>query len=267
MSGDNWRTVTNGGDYLLHQKKSLAMADRRPVIRTPSDLVGPGINSNAVRLDDYNDLLATFNGYYASVPGASNAPDAYLPEEDRESFVGVVISDAELGGRQVFTGLTSGIEYSRTFNRSPTDPETLGWTSWSGQRIPATVDGNASVETAVTSSWDTVLVPPTLSAIGPDVYERNDAGILIRKQGVYTGVVQVGSTTPVTATVVVARPNGGTTLSISQDNVPLGQSFIVPFTAWCTDDQQGVQVRVIQTSGASHQCWWRFTCTRVGDAV
>lgn len=266
---DDWRITTNGGDYLLHQQKKVALADRRPVIRNAGDLVGPGIGAGAVRIDDYNDLLATFNGYYSSVPGAANAPDWFLDEVDREAFVGQVISDAELGGRQVFTGLSTGTQYTRTFNRSPVDPEALGWTSWSGSRIPATADGYDAVLTAAASGWDTVLVPPTLYTIGPDVYERSDAGITIRQQGVYTGSIRVGSQTAVaTTSVLVSRPIGDATLPIGHPGVTLSPAgFFVPFTVWCTDDQQGVGVRVLQSSGSTHQCWWTITVARIGDAV
>src|SRR6478752_2320563 len=92
----NWREDTNAETYFGHQQKQVNLADRRPVIRTASDLVGPGIDSNTVRITDYNDLLATFNGYYSSLAGAASAPNA------TEDFVGVVISDSALGGRQEF---------------------------------------------------------------------------------------------------------------------------------------------------------------------
>jgi len=124
MSNQNWRTDIDAGDYFGQQKKTLAMADRRPVIRRAADLVGPGIGANTVRITDYNNLLATFNGFYSSASGADNAPNA------DENFVGYVVSDAEFGGRQVFTGLTSGATYSRLFNRSLADPELIGWSAW-----------------------------------------------------------------------------------------------------------------------------------------
>lgn len=122
----NWRTETNATDYFGQQKKQLQVADRRPVIRRASDLVGPGINTYAIRIDDFNNLLATFNGFYSALAGAFNAPNT------EENFVGHVASDAELGGVQVFTGLTSGFTYTRLFNRSPADPELIGWTGWVG---------------------------------------------------------------------------------------------------------------------------------------
>lgn len=120
----NWRQETDADVYFQHQKKQGALADRRPVIRRASDLVGPGINTYAIRIDDFNNLLATFNGFYSALLGALNAPNS------TENFVGYVASDAELGGVQVFTGVTSGSTYTRIFNRSPADPELIGWTAW-----------------------------------------------------------------------------------------------------------------------------------------
>lgn len=263
MSDKDWRPGVEGGDYFLHQKKQLEFADRRPVIRRASDLVGPGIASNAVRITDYNDLLATFNGYFSSAPGANNAPNP------SEAFVGYVISDSELGGRQVFTGLESGVEFSRTFNRSPEDPETMGWSGWSGQRVPASAQGVDVVETVVRSGWPTVLEPPTLSTVGEvGVYDRSVAGISITKQGVYTGNIQIGATLGgVIATLYIYRPNGHDTLSIGQELTAMNGTVHIPFTAWASDEAQGFSVVVTHVEPGDRTFWYRFSCTRVGDAV
>ncbi len=264
MSDQRWRTDVDAGDYFLHQKKTVELADRRPVIRRSADLVGPGIGAAAVRITDFNDLLATFNGYYSSAPGASNAPNS------TEAFVGYVLSDAVLGGRQVFTGLSSGTEYSRTFNRSPTDPETVGWTNWTGQRIPATVEAYYQIETRGAHNSAVMLTPPALIRVvgGNDVYERSEAGIRIRRQGVYTGMIQVGDDVgATTANLWVYRPTGEVTSDIYHHQVPIGPTFHIPFTVIVTNDQQAFSVMAQNTSGAERGMWWRFTCTRVGDAV
>ncbi len=121
---ENWRIGQDAKDYFLHTQKKLDLADRRPVIRNSLDLVGPGIGALAVRIEDYNALLVTFNGYYSSAPGAANAPNTTDP------FVGYVISDGELGGIHVFTSLLSGDEYRRVFVRSPGDSEVISWGAW-----------------------------------------------------------------------------------------------------------------------------------------
>ena len=92
MTQQNWRTETNATDYLTNQKKQLVVADRRPVIRRASDLVGPGIASGAIRITDFADPLALFNGFFSALHTALDRP----PVE--QSYVGYVSSDLELGG-------------------------------------------------------------------------------------------------------------------------------------------------------------------------
>ena len=124
MPEQNWRIETDAEDYFRSQKKQLQVADRRPVIRRASDLVGPGIAATAVRITDFNDLLATYNGFFSSAAGAVNAPTPGEP------YAGTVTSDAELGGVQMFTNLSTGVVYRRVFNRNPYDASTLYWGTW-----------------------------------------------------------------------------------------------------------------------------------------
>lgn len=120
----NWRPAVNSRDYLLNQQKKGAVADRRPVIRKASDLVGPGVGASATRITDFNDLLATFDGYYAADPGALDAPN------NTDTFVGFVVMDSLLGGWQQFRSLETGVAYNRGFTRNPTDPATIYWGNW-----------------------------------------------------------------------------------------------------------------------------------------
>ena len=120
----SWRTEVDAGDYFLHQKKQLSLADRRPVIRRSSDLVGPNIGAAATRITDFNDLLATYNGFCSAAPGAAGAPNS------TDAYIGYVVMDDELGGEQVFRSLVSGVEYARTALRNPSDPSSITWSSW-----------------------------------------------------------------------------------------------------------------------------------------
>jgi hypothetical protein len=132
MSGNqNWRTEINAGDYVGHQQKKLQIADRRPVIRKASDLVGPGIGATAVRITDFNDLLATYDGFFSADVGAVAAPN------DTDTFVGTTSGDAELGGVQNFTSLTTGVIYQRVFTRNPADASALYWSDWQTVFTPA----------------------------------------------------------------------------------------------------------------------------------
>lgn len=125
MSDKNWRTETNGADYFGNQKKRAELADRRPVPRKPSDIgLGPGISANAVRITDFNDTLATYDGFFSAGAGALNAPTV------DDEFVGSVTSDSTLGGVQLFTALATEILYKRVFQRNPADPSTIYWGDW-----------------------------------------------------------------------------------------------------------------------------------------
>lgn len=124
MTNQNWRTEVNSGDYFSHQQKKLQIADRRPVIRKASDLVGPGIAPNSVRLTNFNDLLATYDGFFSADVGAASAPN------DTDAFVGFVSSDTQLGGAQEFSSLSDGKVWQRVFTRSPLDPSAIYWGTW-----------------------------------------------------------------------------------------------------------------------------------------
>jgi hypothetical protein len=121
---NNWRTELTAEDYFSHQQKRLQVSDRRPVLKSPADLVGPGIAAQAIRLSDFNDLLAMFNGYYCAPSGSANAPTP------TGHYVGFVVADPELGGLQVFTNLATGTEYRRVFTRLPTDTDLVTWGAW-----------------------------------------------------------------------------------------------------------------------------------------
>jgi hypothetical protein len=265
MSDQSWRTDVDAGDYFLHQKKRLEIADRRPVIRRGSDLVGPGIGANTVRLDDFNDALATFNGYYSSVADTPNAPTA------SEAFIGQVLSDAELGGRQMFTGLTSGIEYTRTFTRSPEDPEAVAWSQWTfRERLVPMAQGLEERDTTLLPSSPGTLRTPLLTLSGPSgYYERTESGIKITRQGVYTGSIQVGCRVAglVLSNLTIYRPDNAGTLARVQTQVPLDATVHVPFTCRATDGEQGFTVVALHTQSQPLAVWWRFSCTRVGDTV
>lgn len=137
-SEKNWREEVDASDYFLHQRKQLQVADRRPVIRKTADLVGPGINKEAVPITDYNDLLATYNGFYSS-SRASNGPAINLtgPDAgfDTNKYVGFVIMDSDIGGVQTFVNMESvgpnaGKTYRRQFFRNPSDPSFISWGTW-----------------------------------------------------------------------------------------------------------------------------------------
>lgn len=124
MSERNGRPTTDASVYFGSQKKQLTVADRRPVIRRASDLVGPGISVYAIPVTDFNNLLATFNGFYSSDGTALNSP------VNGEQFIGTVASDETMGGVQTLTSLTTESVWQRVFRRAPGDAETISWGTW-----------------------------------------------------------------------------------------------------------------------------------------
>jgi hypothetical protein len=130
----DWRIGIDAEDYLLSQKKQNQMTDRRPVIRKSSDLagMGPAINAGATLLADFNDPLATYNGFFSAEVDALNAPN------DDERFIGFVTQDNTFGGKQTFTGLTSAIQYTRIFLRDVLDASHAVFGDWVGTPTPLT---------------------------------------------------------------------------------------------------------------------------------
>lgn len=135
MSGpENWRTEVDASDYFGNRQKKLNVADRRPVIRRASDLVGPGIDVNSLRVDNLNNPLATYNGFYsyksvADVGNPTADTDSGAPT-DGDDYVGTISSDAEIGGIQTFTNITTEVVYQRVFRRSPGDASFIYWGAW-----------------------------------------------------------------------------------------------------------------------------------------
>lgn len=124
MSEKGWRTPVDAGDYFNGQQKASRMEQRRPVVRRAGDLVGPGIGALATRLFNFNDPRTLFNGFYVASAGVPGAPVSTEP------LAGTVVVDAEIGGVQVFYGLTTNRQFRRTFTRNPSSPTTLVWTAW-----------------------------------------------------------------------------------------------------------------------------------------
>jgi hypothetical protein len=150
----------------------------------------------------------------------------------------------------------------------------MSWTAWGGgfRAIPA-AQGYAEVDTEVLPGTPTLLVPPVIetNAYDDEVFYRDEAGIKFRRSGVYTGSIQVGDrlgTTTLT-NLTIYRPNGAATEGYAQLNVPHGPTVHIPFTVWASDGFQAVTV-VVQHSASGpgeRMCWWRFSATRIGDAL
>ncbi len=245
----NWPTPVDAGDYFRHEQKKVAIEERRPVIRRASDLVGPGIAASAVRITDWADTLATFNGYYASLAGPTGAPTG------TEAYLGYTVMDAEVGGTQVVTGMTSGIEYKRIFTRNPADPEFVTWGAWVKERdrVAATAESTGPVATSVPDGVPTDLTMPAIARIGDaNPWQVSGARLNITQPGVYTGDVFVSDGVAL-SNLTLTRPSLSGLVTIPRLNVSAFgyRSFSFTFTFATTATNQYVSVSVTQTTGAA----------------
>jgi hypothetical protein len=72
----NWRMGVNSDDYFRFLEKRLMHEERRPVVRSSTDLAGPGMGLFAARTFDWNDPPLVANGFWYSVAfQVRNSPD------------------------------------------------------------------------------------------------------------------------------------------------------------------------------------------------
>ncbi len=243
----NWPTPTDAGEYFRQEQKKTALEQRRPIFRRASDLVGPGIGASAVRVTDWGNTLATFNGYYASNPGAVGAPTSGEP------FVGYTVMDDEIGGTQALTGMTSGREYTRTFRRNPADPEFITWGAWvpAPDKIAATMESSGTLATSVASGVATEIKMPSLSRVGEsNPYQVSGTRLNITEPGVYTGHLLLSDNVAL-ASMAVTRPGLAGLTTTTRTNYTLGGLKFFPLNFATTATNQYVSVEVVQSSGAS----------------
>lgn len=261
----NGRPEVDAEDYFGNQQKKLALADRRPVIRRASDLVGPGIGESAVRVTNFNNALATYNGYYSSLVGAKNAPNT------NENFIGYTVMDSELGGVQVLYGMQSRVEYRRRFTRNPMDAGSIVFDGWLfDERIPAhfqsSVEGasvplpSGSLESLVAPTGalsPTPGFPATFSVVG--------AQVRVLRQGIYSGTVRVFAL-PEPASIALSLPSSGTPDSFFTESTSLYTT--IPFSFRVENGSGAVSVRARQSSGSTTAgIWDSIRITRHGDAI
>jgi hypothetical protein len=270
----NWRQEIDASDYFGTQKKVLEGVQRRPV-RDPSSLVGPGIAKSATRITDFNDALATYDGYYSALSTAAHAPTS------TENFVGHVVMDDVLGGVQVFTGMTTHKEYTRVFRRLAGDAQTIDWSS--GWTFPssAVVSPSAAGELGDVVSVPaygtlTFLNPPSLSTIGDaSTYVLVAAGagtangVRIAKTGIYTGYVSISGTGTNTH-ISFRHPSPYAAYFESlwlNQNLQNLSPLVVPFTFFTTETTRLVQVMLQNQTGTAFNASMGIHITRIGDAV
>jgi hypothetical protein len=144
-----------------------------------------------VRLTDFNDILATYDGFFSAEDTALNSPVV-----GAGGFVGTVSGDAELGGVQIFTALDTEATYLRVFRRNPSDAATIYWGTW--EIINAgTAGGGGTGVVASVQAGDHIIVDST-DPVNPIVYTT----------GLISGLTSADSSVDIT-------DNGDGTLDLS----------------------------------------------------
>lgn len=125
-NAEDWTIPTDVHDFLGQAKRRREIDARDPGEPFARPEIGPGIRAEAVDVSNWNDQLATYNGTYASAPGALNAPTT------NQAFIGETLMDPEFGGIQNAWPLVPGttISYRRAFTRAPGDAATITWGAW-----------------------------------------------------------------------------------------------------------------------------------------
>ncbi len=241
----NWPTPVDAFDYMRQEQKKVAIEERRPVIRRASDLVGPGIAASAVRITDWADTLATFNGYYCSLPGVTGAPNT------THAFVGFTVMDAEVGGTQTVVSMTNGVEYRRTFSRNPADPEFISWGPWlqAQEQVAATVESTGPKPTSVPTGVLTDLLMPSVTKIGDsDPYLVSPTRLTITQPGVYTGYLLISDGLAL-ANLDHTHPSLSGLRADTRINIGANGYRMVPLTFATTAINQYISVKVAHATG------------------
>lgn len=180
MGGSNsWRANITGGDWMRDVEKRILHEERRPQIRSASDLLGPGFGPYANQTFDWNSDEALFTGSFFSTAGAVvNSPDP------AKFWIGEVLSQADGYGIQhvwehrVASDPTNSPirEYTRRFYNPGTggSPMFSAWVENPAANPVLTVSDTSTIDMSVSGSgtpanpWivsGTVIPPAQNSAV------------------------------------------------------------------------------------------------------
>lgn len=134
MRGGSSPDPTDFRTWMRDTNRRLGSLESRPPPARALDLLGPGLDSSATLVSDWNDDTIYFNGMYYSEPGADNAPD------NVHRWVGLVIIDQTGSGYQILEAV-------------PTSGAAVGsWTHNRMHRVFDTPEGS----TRVYSPWEDI---------------------------------------------------------------------------------------------------------------
>lgn len=75
MSANNWRIPQDFEGWMRQMEKRMTSLERRPVVSTPQDLMGPSLGPWATLIDNANADEASLNGMWYLPVGGDNSPD------------------------------------------------------------------------------------------------------------------------------------------------------------------------------------------------
>lgn len=136
MRGGTSPDPTDFPSWMRDVNRRLRAVENRPPVTSALNLLGPGIDSSATLISDWNDDTVYYNGTYYSEAGADNAPDG------THRWTGLVMIDDLGSGYQLLVSI-------------PTQTATVSalgsWTQLRKHRVFNTPDGS----TRVYSPWAT----------------------------------------------------------------------------------------------------------------
>jgi hypothetical protein len=99
MRGGTGPDPTDFSGWMRDVSRRLTALETRAPVSAALNLLGPGIDSSAALVNDWNDDTIYYNGYYYSEAGADNAPD----EVNR--WLGLVLIDTTGSGYQLLVAV------------------------------------------------------------------------------------------------------------------------------------------------------------------
>jgi hypothetical protein len=163
----SYRIIQDTEGWMREMEKRLHSEERRPIVRSAADLLGPGFGPKAIEIQDWNDEVPLFNGFYFSEPGALHSPN------DTTYWIGYTVCTPDGWGYQYVANhrdgsglVTDPAIYIRTFYASPTAAAIFSaWArrnqpSGSIRRVALFSSGNPiTIVTAVETNLATVTIP------------------------------------------------------------------------------------------------------------
>lgn len=98
----NWPIQSGADDWFRQTSKRLNRMERMSAPTSAADLLGPGMSSQAVQIIDWNDEIATFNGFFYTLAGAYNTPE--IEVYDHDPVTGMPVGEPTILGPLPWTG-------------------------------------------------------------------------------------------------------------------------------------------------------------------